>query len=136
VATGDGPFDVTHHTNTSNRALAIHIGGPSQPGPFADSWVDMLFIKGFDAGQPLTAVLERSVYFLPETFLRDLLAPALAIRAWLETDYATPAARTMPMGLRSRPSPSDRSRCCLRPSHACPPWPAAYRLALQEWLPS
>jgi len=71
VATGDGPFDVTHHTNTADRALAIHLAGPSAPGQFAESWADMLFVKGFDAGQPilylstdagqpLTAVLERS----------------------------------------------------------------------------
>jgi len=71
VATGDGPFDVTHHTNTSDRALGIHIAGPSAPGQFNESWADMLFVKGFDAGQPilylstdagqpLTAVLERS----------------------------------------------------------------------------
>jgi hypothetical protein len=73
VATGDGPFDVTHHTNTEDRVLGIHIAGPSAPGQFAESWVDMLFVKGFDAGQPivylstdagqpLTAVLERSTY--------------------------------------------------------------------------
>jgi hypothetical protein len=73
VATGNGPFDVVHHTNTSDRALAVHIAGPSRPGQFAESWVDMLPAKGFDAGQPivylstdagqpLTAVLERSVY--------------------------------------------------------------------------
>src|SRR5690242_2184306 len=73
VATGDGPFDVVHHTNTSDRALGIHIAGPSQPGRYAESWVDMLFVKGFDAGepivyistdagQPLTSVLERSTY--------------------------------------------------------------------------
>jgi hypothetical protein len=73
VATGDGPFDVTHHTNTGDRVLGIHIAGPSQPGQFAESWADMLFVKGFDAGQPivylstdagqpLTAVLERSTY--------------------------------------------------------------------------
>jgi hypothetical protein len=73
VATGDGPFDVTHHTNTSDRALGIHIAGPSAPGQFAESWADMLFVKGFDAGQPilylstdagqpLTAVLERSTF--------------------------------------------------------------------------
>ena len=96
MAIGDGPFDVTHHANTSDRALAIHIGGPSQPGRFADSWVDMLFIKGFDAGQPLTAVLERSVYFLPETFLR---------RRWPFGPGLRRAARTLPMGLRSRHSP-------------------------------
>jgi hypothetical protein len=73
VATGDGPFDVTHHTNTADRVLAVHIGGPSAPGQFSESWADLLFVKGFDAGQPiayistdagqpLTAVLERSTY--------------------------------------------------------------------------
>jgi len=74
VATGDGPFDVNHHTNTSDRALGIHIAPALAPsGQFAESWVDMLFSKGFDAGQPivylstdagqpLTAVLERSTY--------------------------------------------------------------------------
>jgi len=73
VAVGNGPFDVTRHTNTEDRVLGIHIAGPSKPGQFAESWVDMLFVKGFDAGQPilylstdagqpLTAVLERSVY--------------------------------------------------------------------------
>ena len=73
VATGDGPFDVEHHTNTHNHALAIHIAPPSPPGQFLESWVDLLFVKGFDAGQPivyvstdagqqLDAVLERSTY--------------------------------------------------------------------------
>ena len=73
VATGNGPFDVVHHTNTGDRVLGIHIAGKSKPGQFAESWVDMLFVKGFDAGQPivylstdagqpLTAVLERSTY--------------------------------------------------------------------------
>jgi hypothetical protein len=73
VATGNGPFDVTHHANTGDRVLDVHIAGPSKPGQFAESWADMLFVKGFDAGQPiiylstdagqpLTAVLERSTY--------------------------------------------------------------------------
>jgi hypothetical protein len=73
IATGDGPYDVVHHTDTADRVLGIHIGGPSAPGQFSESWVDMLFVKGFDAGepivylstdagQPLTAVLERSTY--------------------------------------------------------------------------
>src|SRR3989454_2651137 len=73
VATGDGPFDVVDHTNTGDRVLGIHIAGPSAPGQYAESWVDLLFVKGFDAGQPivylstdagqpLTAVLERSTY--------------------------------------------------------------------------
>jgi hypothetical protein len=73
VATGDGAFDVVHHTNTGDRVLGVHLAGPSAPGRFAESWVDLLFVKGFDAGepivyvstdagQPLTAVLERSTY--------------------------------------------------------------------------
>jgi hypothetical protein len=74
VATGDGPFDVVHHTNTGDRVLGIHIAPPTSPsGQFLESWVDLLFVKGFDAGQPilylstdagqpLTAVLERSTY--------------------------------------------------------------------------
>jgi hypothetical protein len=73
VAVGNGPFDVTHHTNTADRLLDVHIAPPSPAGQFLQSWVDMLFVKGFDAGQPivyistdagqpLTAVLERSTY--------------------------------------------------------------------------
>src|SRR6266478_5941229 len=73
VATGDGPFDVVHHTNTGDRVLGVHIAGPQAPGQYEDSWVDLLFVKGFDAGQPiiyistdagqpLTSVLERSTY--------------------------------------------------------------------------
>src|SRR5260221_7931419 len=73
VATGNGPFDVVHHANTGDRVLGIHIPGKSKPGQFAESWADLLFVRGFDAGQPigyistdagqpLTAVLERSVF--------------------------------------------------------------------------
>jgi hypothetical protein len=74
VATGDGPFDVVHHTNTGDRVLGIHLAPATSPsGQFLESWVDLLFVKGFDAGQPilylstdagqpLTAVLERSTY--------------------------------------------------------------------------
>src|SRR5258707_12671825 len=37
VATGHGPFDVIHHTNTGDRVLGIHIAGKSKPGQFAQS---------------------------------------------------------------------------------------------------
>lgn len=73
VATGDGPFDVDHHSNTADRVLGVHIAPKAPAGRYYQSWVDMLFIKGFDAGQPilylstdagqpLTAVLERATY--------------------------------------------------------------------------
>ena len=74
VATGDGPFDVDHHTNTGDRVLGDpHRRRRRRAGQFLESWVDILFVKGFDAGQPivyistdagqpLSAVLERSTY--------------------------------------------------------------------------
>jgi hypothetical protein len=73
VATGEGPFDVVHHTNTGDRVLNVHIAPPAPTGQYNDNFVDILFVKGFDAGQPilylstdagqpLTAVLERSTY--------------------------------------------------------------------------
>jgi hypothetical protein len=73
VASLEGPFDVDHHTNTGDRVLGVHVAPPSPPGQSLESWVDLLFVKGFDAGQPivyistdagqpLTAVPERSTY--------------------------------------------------------------------------
>jgi len=76
VATGNGPFDVVKHTNTSDKVLGIHIApspADSPSGAFKESWADMLITKGFDggqpivylstdAGQPLTATLERATY--------------------------------------------------------------------------
>ncbi len=73
VATGDNPSDVTHHADTGDRVIGIHIAPPAPQGQYFDSWADLLFVKGFDAGQPilylttdagqpLTAVLERATY--------------------------------------------------------------------------
>ncbi len=73
IAVGNGPFDVIHHTNTADRVIGGHIAPASPPGKYLESYVDMLFIKGFDAGQPiiylsteagqpLTSVLERATY--------------------------------------------------------------------------
>lgn len=73
MASGDGPFDVTHHTNTSDRVLAIHPAAVAGPGQFIQATVDVLVVHGFDAGQPiiylstdasdpLAAVLERATY--------------------------------------------------------------------------
>jgi len=78
VAVGNKPFDVLHHTDTADRVVGIHLSGKAtsgtaQSGRYQDNWADMLFVKGFDAGepiaylstdagQPLTAVLERATY--------------------------------------------------------------------------
>src|SRR5436190_23946839 len=61
VATGDEPFDVTHHTNTGDRVLGVHIAVPPSPGQFAESWVDLPFVKGFDAGQPIVYISTAAV---------------------------------------------------------------------------
>lgn len=66
VAVGDSQFDVMHHTNTSDRTMNVDLTQ-------GDEKVDMLFIRGFDAGQPIiylsteasdpvAAVLERATY--------------------------------------------------------------------------
>jgi hypothetical protein len=78
VAVGDGPFDVTHHTNTSDRALGVHIAPPSPPGQFLESWVDMLFVKGFDAGQPILYLSTESGDALTSTLERATYVPVLA----------------------------------------------------------
>ncbi|MGA9271920.1 MAG: hypothetical protein WBV67_00380, partial [Candidatus Cybelea sp.] len=48
IATGDGPFDVTHHTNTADRVLAMDTV-QDDDGPEAT----MLLARGFDSGQPI-----------------------------------------------------------------------------------
>ncbi|MBA2763489.1 MAG: hypothetical protein H0U42_02225 [Thermoleophilaceae bacterium] len=64
VATGEGPFDVTTHSDTHDRALAIDTENMT---------VDLLFVRGFANGQPIlylsfessdafTADLERSTF--------------------------------------------------------------------------
>jgi hypothetical protein len=110
VATGDGPFDVVHHTNTADRALAIHIAPAPAPGQYLDSWVDLLVVKGFDAGQPilylstetddpLAAVLERSVY-----------VPALANAAYNGGDDFLGSARERLFGfINGQTGPNNRN---------------------------
>ena len=64
VATGDGPFDVTTHTNTQDRVMAIDTGKMT---------VDLLVVRGFTDGEPVfylsfgdsdagSAVIERATF--------------------------------------------------------------------------
>lgn len=77
VALGDGPFDVETHTNTHDRALDIHIAPPSPPGQYLESWVDMLFVKGFDAGEPIVYLSTDAGQPLPSVLERATYVPAL-----------------------------------------------------------
>ncbi len=73
VATGDGSFDVVHHTNTGDRVLAVNPAAKVGPGQFSEPTVDILFVRGFDSGQqifylstdasdPAAATLERATF--------------------------------------------------------------------------
>jgi hypothetical protein len=93
VATGDGPFDVTHHTNTGDRVLSVHIASPSPPGQYLESWVDLLFVKGFDAGQPIVYISTDAGQPLTAVLERSTLVPALDRAAYNGGDDFLGSAR-------------------------------------------
>jgi hypothetical protein len=93
VAVGDGPFDVKTHTNTSDRALGIHIAPESPPGQFRESWVDMLFVRGFDAGEPIVYLSTEAGDPLAATLERATFVPALAEAAYAGGDDFLGSAR-------------------------------------------
>src|SRR6266536_645908 len=93
VATGEGPFDVVHHTNTGDRVLGVHIAGQSAPGQFAESWVDLLFVKGFDAGQPIIYISTDAGQPLTAVLERSTLVPALDQAAYNGVDDFLGSAR-------------------------------------------
>jgi len=83
VATGDGPFDVTTHTNTADRVLGVHIAQPPfASGQFLDSWADLLVVKGFDAGQPILYLSTEADDPLASVLERATYVPALAKAAY------------------------------------------------------
>src|SRR4029077_6404131 len=83
VATGDGHFDVPTHTNTADGVLVFHIAQPPFPsGQFLDSWVDLLVVKGFDAGQPILYLSTEADDPLASVLERATYVPALAKAAY------------------------------------------------------
>ena len=147
IATGDGPYDVVHHTNTGDRVLGIHIGGPSAPGQFSESWADVLFVKGFDAGepivylstdagQPLTAVLERSTYVpaLNDASFNggdDFLGSARE-RLFGFINGQTGANNPQRAGIPASGARRSRKRGCLAPEHRSDPGAAPRRGSAQR----
>jgi len=83
VASGDGPFDVATHTNTGDRVLGIHVAQPPFPsGQYFDPWVDLLLVKGFDAGQPILYLSTEAGDPLAAVLERSTFVPALAKAAY------------------------------------------------------
>ena len=68
VATGEGPFDVTTHTNTHDRTLAIDTENMT---------ADLLFVRGFSNGQPILYLSFESSEAFTATLERSTFVPAL-----------------------------------------------------------
>ncbi len=69
VATGDGPFDVTTHTNTHDRTLGIDTEKMT---------TDHLFVRGFANGRPIAYLSFDSSDAFTATVERSTFVPALA----------------------------------------------------------
>lgn len=70
IATGDAPFDVTRHTNTHDRVLAID---PER------MTADVLFVEGFANGEPILYLSFEASDALTATIERVTFVPALAL---------------------------------------------------------
>ncbi len=86
VATGDGPFDVIHHTNTGDRVLAVNPAGTIRPGQFSEPTVDILFVRGFDAGQRIFYISTESSDSAAATLERATFVPLLQKSAFVGAD--------------------------------------------------
>jgi hypothetical protein len=64
VATGDGPFDVTTHTNTEDRVVAIDTANNTVTLVLARGFVDgkPVFYLSTEASDPIAAAVERATY--------------------------------------------------------------------------
>lgn len=64
VAVGSGPFDVTRHTNTSDRLLTIDTKRMTAGLGFIRGFANgkPIFYLSFEASNPLTATIERSTF--------------------------------------------------------------------------
>lgn len=93
VASGDGPFDVDTHVNTSDRVLAVHIAPPAPPGQFRQSTADLLVVQGFAAGKPIIYASTDSSIPLAATIERSTFVPRLQDAPFLGGDDSLGSAR-------------------------------------------
>lgn len=104
VATGDGPFDVTTHTNTHDRTLAIDTD---------EMTTDHLFVRGFSNGASILYLSFDSSDAFTATVERSTFVPALADLAFANggghADSARASIFTFANALPGlEQSPSDR----------------------------
>ncbi len=93
VATGKGPFDVVHHSNTADRVLAVHRAEKVRAGQFSQASVDLLLVHGFDASQPILYISTESSDPVAATLERATYVPLLNRTSFLGGDDFLGSAR-------------------------------------------
>ncbi len=93
LGTGNGPFDVVHHTNTADRVLGVSVPPPGAPGRFTAATVNVLLVRGFDAGQQIFYISTESSDPLGATLERATFVPLLAKSAFVGVDDFLGSAR-------------------------------------------
>jgi len=90
VATGDGPFDVIHHTNTQDHVVAVDTTPDyDKDGPE----VTMQLTHGFDSGQPILYISTEASDPVAATLERATYVPLLANASFLGGDDFMGSAR-------------------------------------------
>ena len=84
VATGDGPFDVTTHTDTHDRTLGIDTENMT---------ADMLFVRGFSNGEPILYLSFESSDAFTAMGERSTFVPALSDSPFQNGGGETDSAR-------------------------------------------
>ncbi|GCE07794.1 DUF7482 domain-containing protein [Dictyobacter aurantiacus] len=90
VAVGNGPFDLSHHTNTHDRVVGID----TQKGT-----VELLLVNGFDAHQPILYLSTDASTPLAATLERAIYVPVLNKLSFLGGDDFLGSARERIFGL-------------------------------------
>lgn len=96
IATGDGPFDLEHHTNTSDRVLSIKPPASPSVTPSGQSLpgsVEILLVQGREAGQKIFYLSTESSDPIAATIERATFIPALQHAPFLGGDDFLGAAR-------------------------------------------
>lgn len=106
VAVGDGPFDVTHHTNTQDHVVAMdtkldyNADGPE---------VTMQLAHGFDSGQPILYLSTEASDPVAATLERATFVPLLGDAPFLGGDDFMGSARERIFAVANGPRASQAS---------------------------
>jgi len=96
IASGDGKFDVTRHSNTADRVLKIRKPTPPsslRSGEFRPGFAELLLVHGREAGQEIFYLSTESSQAAAATIERATFVPALQKAPFLGGDDFLGAAR-------------------------------------------